>query len=109
MITKLLFIPGISRAAATNGSAERVVFPRAVVSRGAKESAARAAPRHSPRLRPRLECRWHVDPVTGTLSATWLESSAETRAGPDAETGADRQLRGRWCRPSGRADLWLAA
>jgi hypothetical protein len=43
--------------------------------------------RHIPRLRAPLECRWRIDPVTGALSAFWLDPSAiaGTRAAVESE------------------------
>ncbi|MGH6869651.1 MAG: hypothetical protein ACREDA_12445 [Methylocella sp.] len=36
--------------------------------------------RYVPRLRAPLECRWRIDPMTGALTAFWLDPSANTRA-----------------------------
>jgi hypothetical protein len=43
--------------------------------------------RHIPRLRAPLECRWRIDPVTGALSAFWLDPSAiaGTKAAVESE------------------------
>jgi hypothetical protein len=36
--------------------------------------------RYVSRLHAPLECRWRIDPMTGALSAFWLDPSAKTRA-----------------------------
>jgi len=58
--------------------------------RSGRHTRARAAASHFPspaanirpvpRLHAPLECRWRVDPMTGALSAFWLDPSANTRA-----------------------------
>jgi len=42
--------------------------------------------RHFPRLHAPLECRWRIDPMTGALSASWLDPSANTRAAAPVES-----------------------
>jgi len=78
MFTKLLAMPGVARAGASD--------------RGGRHTHARARAgasyfpspvaniRHVPRLHAPLECRWRIDPMTGALSAFWLVPSANTRA-----------------------------
>jgi hypothetical protein len=41
--------------------------------------------RHLPRLRAPLECRWQIDPMTGALTARWVDpsKSASARAEPE--------------------------
>jgi len=74
MITKRLAISGVARAgpparagAITCARAGAPYFPAAKI-------------RSVPRLHARLECRWRIDPMTGALSAFWLDPSANTRA-----------------------------
>jgi hypothetical protein len=74
MITKLLAMSGVVRAgpharspAFTRAQAGASYFPAANI-------------RYVPRLHAPLECRWRIDPMTGTLSAFWLDPSANTRA-----------------------------
>jgi hypothetical protein len=72
MFTKLLAMSGFARAGAPI--------------RGGRHSRARtgasyfpslgANSRHVPRLHAPLECRWRIDPMTGALSAFWLDPSA---------------------------------
>ncbi len=40
---------------------------------------------HLPRLHAPLECRWRIDPMTGALTAFWLDPSANTRAAAPVE------------------------
>ena len=70
MFTKLLAFPGLMRAggpARAGGfacaRAEKSYFPTANI-------------RYVPRLHAPLECRWRIDPMTGALSAFWLDPSA---------------------------------
>src|ERR1700724_4777837 len=74
MITKLLAISGVARVgppglpgAFTRTPARTSYFPAANI-------------RYVPRLHAPLECRWRIDPMTGALSAVWLDPSANTRA-----------------------------
>jgi hypothetical protein len=74
MFTKLLAISGVARAgpparagAVTRARAGATYFPAAIN-------------RYVPRLHAPLECRWRIDPMTGALSAFWLDPSANTRA-----------------------------
>jgi hypothetical protein len=41
--------------------------------------------RHIPRLRAPLECRWQIDPMTGALTARWVDPSANASARADVE------------------------
>jgi hypothetical protein len=76
MFTKLLAMSGVARAGAPVRSG-RHTRARA----GASYFPSLAANiRHVPRLHAPLECRWRIDPVTGALSAFWLDPSANTRA-----------------------------
>jgi hypothetical protein len=76
MFTKLLAMSGVARAGAPV-RARRHARARA----GASYLPALAANiRHVPRLHAPLECRWRIDPMTGALSAFWLDPSANTRA-----------------------------
>ncbi len=79
MITKLLAMSGVARAgpparagAITRARAGALYFPAANI-------------RYVPRLHAPLECRWRIDPMTGALSACWLDPSANTRAVAAAE------------------------
>jgi hypothetical protein len=74
MFTKFLAMSGAARAGApvragrdTRARAGASYFPAANI-------------RHVPRLHAPLECRWRIDPMTGALSAFWLDPSAKTRA-----------------------------
>jgi hypothetical protein len=74
MITKLLAISGVVRAGPparagrhTRARAGAPYFPAANI-------------RYVPRLHAPLECIWRIDPMTGALSAFWLDPSANTRA-----------------------------
>ena len=74
MFIKLLTISGVTRA----GPPGR---PAAVTRTPARTSYIRAANiRCVPRLHAPLECRWRIDPMTGALSAFWLDQSTNTRA-----------------------------
>jgi len=80
MFTKFLAMSGATRASApvrvrrhTHARAGASYFPA-------------ANNRYVPRLHAPLECRWRIDPMTGALSAFWLDPSANTRAvAPAAE------------------------
>jgi hypothetical protein len=74
MFTKLLAFPGLMRA---GGPARAGGFARA---RAEKSYFPTANIRYVPRLHAPLECRWRIDPMTGALSAFWLDPSANTRA-----------------------------
>jgi hypothetical protein len=74
MFTKLLAMPGVARVGApvragrhTRARAGASYFPATNT-------------RYVPRLHAPLECRWRIDPMTGALSAFWLDPSADTRA-----------------------------
>jgi len=76
MFTKLLALPGVARTGApdrvgrhTHAHAGASYFPSPA-----------ANIRHVPRPHAPLECRWRIDPMTGALSAFWLDPSANTRA-----------------------------
>jgi hypothetical protein len=74
MFTKLLAISGVARAVPPGR-------PAAVTRTPARTSYIRAANiRYVPRLHAPLECRWRIDPMTGALSAFWLDQSTNTRA-----------------------------
>jgi hypothetical protein len=52
--------------------------------------------RHIPRLRAPLECRWRIDPMTGALTARWVDPSISPSASADVEpepTGSRRSVR----------------
>jgi len=73
---------GVARAGApvragrhTRASARAPYFPAANI-------------RYVPRLHAPLECRWRIDPVTGALSAFWLDPSADSCATVAAEPEA---------------------
>jgi hypothetical protein len=73
MTTKLLTFFDVARLGAPTGA--RVgAYSRARAERFL------SAPniRFVPYLRAPLECRWRIDPLTGTLSAIWLDPSAHT-------------------------------
>jgi hypothetical protein len=79
MFTKLLAMPGVARVGAplragrhTRVRAGASYFPAANT-------------RYVPRLHAPLECRWRIDPMTGALSAFWLDPSASIRAAAPAE------------------------
>jgi hypothetical protein len=74
MFTKFLAMSGAARAGAP---ARAGGFARARA--GASHFPA-ANIRYIPRLHVPLECRWRIDPMTGALSAFWLDPSANTRA-----------------------------
>jgi hypothetical protein len=74
MITKLLGISGVARA---GPPARRGALPRA---RAGASYFPAANIRYVPRLHAPLECRWRINPMTGALSAFWLDPSANTRA-----------------------------
>jgi hypothetical protein len=72
MFTKFLFMSGAAHAPVRVGrhTGNRVgasYFPAANI-------------RYVPRLHAPLECRWRIDPMTGALSAFWLDPSANNRA-----------------------------
>jgi hypothetical protein len=76
MFAKLVPMAGVPRAGAPVRTACRT-RPRG----GASHFPSLAANiRHVPRLHAPLECRWRIDPMTGALSAFWLDPSANTRA-----------------------------
>jgi hypothetical protein len=76
MFTKLVAMSGVASAGAPVRSGCHG-YARA----GASYFPSRAPTnRHIPRLRAPLECRWRIDPVTGALSAFWIDPSANTRA-----------------------------
>jgi hypothetical protein len=77
MFTKFLFMSGAAHAPVRAGR-----HPRARV--GASYFPA-ANNRYVPRLYAPLECRWRIDPMSGALSAFWLDPSANTRAVAPAE------------------------
>ncbi len=88
MTTKLLNFYDFARAAAAP-------FARATeCSRGAAgASFSRAADtRHIPHLRSPLECRWQIDPVTGTLQAHWLDPFVDAGAGVSLDDIIDARL-----------------
>jgi hypothetical protein len=79
MFTKFLAMSGAARAGPhvragrhTHARAGASYFPAANF-------------RSVPRLHAPLECRWRIDPVTGALSAVWMDPSANTRAVAAAE------------------------
>ena len=79
MFTKLLAISGFMSAGApvragrhSRASAGVSYFPAVNI-------------RSVPRLHAPLECRWRIDPMSGALSAFWLDPSANTRAVAPAE------------------------
>jgi len=79
MFTKFLAMSGAARAGAPVGAGRHTraragasYFPAANI-------------RSVPRLHAPLECRWRIDPVTGALSAVWMDPSANTRAVAPAE------------------------
>ncbi|MDQ6869673.1 MAG: hypothetical protein M3178_15385 [Pseudomonadota bacterium] len=74
MITKLLAMSGVARA---GPPARAGAFTRA---RAGASYFPAATNRYVPRLHAPLECRWRIDPMTGALSAFWLDPSANTRA-----------------------------
>ena len=76
MFAKLLAMSGVARGGApvrsgrhtrARAAASHFPFPAANI-------------RHVPRPHAPLECRWRIDPMTGALSAFWLDPSANTRA-----------------------------
>ncbi|MGH6849592.1 MAG: hypothetical protein ACREDD_03935 [Methylocella sp.] len=82
MFPKLLAMYSVARAGAavragrhTRARAGTSYFPAANI-------------RYVPRLHAPLECRWRIDPMTGALSAFWLDPSAVagTRAAVEPET-----------------------
>jgi hypothetical protein len=76
MFTKLVAMSGVARAGAPVRSG-RHGHARA----GASYFPSLAANiRQVPRLHAPLECRWRIDPMTGALSAFWLDPSTDTRA-----------------------------
>ena len=79
MFTKLLAMPDVARVGAPL-RAGRHTRARA----GASYIPA-ANTRYVPRLHAPLECRWRIDPMTGALSAFWLDPSASTRAAAPVE------------------------
>ena len=73
MFTKLLAISGVARVGPPGRPG---AFPRTP----ARTSYFPAANiRYVPRLHAPLECRWRIDPMTGALSAFWLDPSANSR------------------------------
>ncbi|MGA7385814.1 MAG: hypothetical protein WBW81_14310 [Methylocella sp.] len=74
MFTKLLAMSDVACTGA-RGRASRHARARAEASYFPAANI-RAVPRfHAP-----LECRWRIDPMTGALSAFWLDPSADARA-----------------------------
>jgi hypothetical protein len=72
MFTKFLFTSGAAHAPVRVGRHTRArvgasYFPAANI-------------RCVPRLHAPLECRWRIDPMTGALSAFWLDPSPNNRA-----------------------------
>src|ERR1700730_13257458 len=76
MFAKLLAMSGVARAGAPDGVG-RHTRARAAASHFPCPA---ANIRYVPRLHAPLECRWRIDPITGALSAFWLDPSANTRA-----------------------------
>ena len=74
MFTKLLAISDVARV---GPPAHGRAFTRACA--GAYDFPA-ANIRYVPRLHAPLECRWRIDPMTGALSAFWLDPSPNNRA-----------------------------
>jgi hypothetical protein len=74
MFTKLLAMPDVARVGAPLRSG-----PHTRAHEGASYFPT-ANTRYVPRLHAPLECRWRIDPMTGALSAFWLDPSADTRA-----------------------------
>src|ERR1700737_4829704 len=81
MFAKLLAMSGVARAGAPDGVG-RLTPPRAAPSPFPSPA---ANIRYVPRLHAPLECRWRIDPITGALSAFWLDPSANTRTVAPAE------------------------
>ena len=79
MFTKLLAMPGVARVGAP------VRASRHTRARAGASYFPAANTRYVPRLHAPLECRWRIDPVTGALSAFWMDPSANTRAVAAAE------------------------
>ncbi len=81
MFTKFLAMSGAARAGApvrggrhTRARARGSYFPAPAANIG-----------YVPRLHAPLECRWRIDPMTGALSAFWLDPTVNTRAVAPAE------------------------
>jgi hypothetical protein len=74
MFTKLLAMPDVARVGAP------VRASRHTRARAGASYFPAANTRYVPRLHAPLECRWRIDPMTGALSAFWLDPSADTRA-----------------------------
>jgi hypothetical protein len=81
MFTKLLAMSGVARA----GAPDRVGRPTRTRAGASHFPSPAANIRHVPRLHAPLECRWRIDPMTGALSAFWLDPSASTRAAAPVE------------------------
>jgi len=92
MFIKLLAMSGVARAGPpvrggryARARAGASYFPAANI-------------RSVPRLHAPLECRWRIDPMTGALSAFWLDPSANTCAvAPVEQEPIDAR---RWCAQS---------
>jgi len=73
MITKLLTFFDVARLDTPRGGHVRACSRARAAGSSSPASAIRCVPRsHRP-----LECRWHVDPRTGTLAAVWFDPSAK--------------------------------
>ena len=81
MFTKLLVMSGVARA----GAPDRVGHHTRARAGASYFPSPAANIRHVPRLHAPLECRWRIDPMTGALSAFWLDPSASTRAAAPVE------------------------
>jgi hypothetical protein len=83
MFAKLVAMSGVAGASAPVRSGRRT---RARAGASYFPSLA-ANIRHVPRLHAPLECKWRIDPMTGALSAFWLDPSANagTRATVESE------------------------
>jgi hypothetical protein len=87
MTTKLLTFLDVARLGAPAGA--RVgAYSRARAERFL------SAPniRFVPHLRAPLECRWRIDPLTGTLSAIWLDPSPHTGTKSVSESEITRRF-----------------
>src|SRR5262249_45714835 len=69
MTAKLLFLHDFARAGAASRTRANEYLRHAA---GLAIFRPPAAARENSHSRPRLECRWRIDPATGTLRARWV-------------------------------------
>ena len=96
MFTKLVAMSGVARA----GAPDRVGRPTRTRAGASHFPSPAANIRHVPRLHAPLESRWRIDPMTGALSAFWLDPSATRAVAPVEQEPVDAR---RWFAQSPRA------